>query len=391
MNRRSILAAGATLALSALPFAGAAQAQDTVKVGLILPMTGQQASTGKQIKAAVDLYVKEHGSTVAGKKVEIILKDDAAVPDNTKRIAQELIVNDKVAVVAGFGITPTALAVAPLATQAKVVEVVMAAGTSIITERSPYIVRTSFTLPQSAVIIADWAAKNGIKKIVSIVSDYAPGKDAEKYFVDRFKAAGGNVLETIRVPLANPDFAPFLQRAADAKPDAIYVFVPSGQGGTFMKQYTERGMNKAGIKIIGPGDVTDDDLLPGMGDAVIGAVTAHMYSADHNSAKNKAYVAAFEKTNHFRPNFMSVGGYDGMHLIYEALKKTKGKADGDSLIAAMKGMAWESPRGPISIDPETRDIVQNIYIRKVEKKNGQLYNVEFATFKAVKDPAKVKK
>jgi branched-chain amino acid transport system substrate-binding protein len=391
MNRRTILAGGATLALAALPFAGAAQAQDTVKVGLILPMTGQQASTGKQIKAAVDLYVKEHGSTVAGKKVEIILKDDAAVPDNTKRIAQELIVNDKVAVVAGFGITPTALAVAPLATQAKVVEVVMAAGTSIITERSPYIVRTSFTLPQSAVIIADWAAKNGIKKVVSIVSDYAPGKDAEKYFVDRFKAAGGNVLETIRVPLANPDFAPFLQRAADAKPDAIYVFVPSGQGGTFMKQYTERGMNKAGIKIIGPGDVTDDDLLPGMGDAVIGAVTAHMYSADHNSPKNKAYVAAFEKANHFRPNFMSVGGYDGMHLIYEALKKTKGKSDGDSLIAAMKGMAWESPRGPISIDPETRDIVQNIYIRKVEKKNGQLYNVEFATFKAVKDPGKIKK
>jgi branched-chain amino acid transport system substrate-binding protein len=390
MNRRSILAAGAMLALT-LPFAGAVQAQDSVKVGLILPMTGQQASTGKQIKAAVDLYMKEHGSTVAGKKIEVILKDDAAIPDNTKRIAQELIVNDKVAVVAGFGITPTALAVAPLATQAKAIELVMAAGTSIITERSPYIVRTSFTLPQSAVIIADWAAKNKIKKVVSIVSDYAPGKDAEKYFVDRFKEAGGSVVETIHVPLANPDFAPFLQKAADAKPDAIYVFVPSGQGGTFMKQYTERGLNKAGIKIIGPGDVTDDDLLPGMGDAVIGAVTAHMYSADHNSAKNKAYVAAFEKANHFRPNFMSVGGYDGMHLIYEALKKTKGKSDGDSLIAAMKGMAWESPRGPISIDPETRDIVQNIYIRKVEKKNGQLYNVEFATFKAVKDPGKIKK
>jgi len=389
MQRRLMLQAVAGLALLAAP--AASWAQDSVKIGLILPMTGQQASTGKQISAAVRLYQQEHGSTVAGKKVEVIVKDDGAVPDNTKRLAQELIVNDKVSVIAGFGVTPAALAAAPLATEAKVVEVVMAAGTSIITERSPYITRTSFTLPQSSVIIADWAAKNGIKKVVSIVSDYAPGADAEKSFSERFKAAGGDVVEAIKVPLANPDFAPFLQRAADAKPDAIFVFVPSGQGGTFMKQYAERGLDKAGIKLIGPGDVTDDDLLPGMGDAVIGAVTAHLYSADHDSPKNKAYVEAFKKANNFRPNFMSVGGYDGMHLIYEALKKTGGKADGDSLIAAMKGLAWESPRGPISIDPETRDIVQNIYIRKVEKKNGELYNVEFATFDAVKDPGKLKK
>jgi branched-chain amino acid transport system substrate-binding protein len=389
MQRRLMLQAVAGLALLAAP--AASWAQDSVKIGLILPMTGQQASTGKQISAAVRLYQQEHGSTVAGKKVEVIVKDDGAVPDNTKRLAQELIVNDKVSVIAGFGVTPAALAAAPLATEAKVVEVVMAAGTSIITERSPYITRTSFTLPQSSVIIADWAAKNGIKKVVSIVSDYAPGADAEKSFSERFKAAGGDVVEAIKVPLANPDFAPFLQRAADAKPDAIFVFVPSGQGGTFMKQYAERGLDKAGIKLIGPGDVTDDDLLPGMGDAVIGAVTAHLYSADHDSPKNKAYVEAFKKANNFRPNFMSVGGYDGMHLIYEALKKTGGKADGDSLIAAMKGLTWESPRGPISIDPETRDIVQNIYIRKVEKKNGELYNVEFATFDAVKDPGKVKK
>ena len=283
------------------------------------------------------------------------------------------------------------MVVAPLATEAKVVEIVMAAGTSIITEKSPYIARTSFTLPQSSVIIADWATKNNIKKVVTIVSDYAPGADAEKSFSEHFKSHGGTIPEAIKVPLANPDFAPFLQRAADAKPDAIFIFVPSGQGGTFMKQYAERGLDKAGIKLIGPGDVTDDDLLPGMGDAALGTVTAHMYSADHPSAMNKAYVAAFEKANNFRPNFMSVGGYDGMHLIYEALKKTGGKADGDSLIAAMKGMAWESPRGPISIDPETRDIVQNIYIRKVEKKNGQLYNVEFQTFPDVKDFGKIKK
>jgi branched-chain amino acid transport system substrate-binding protein len=390
MLSKCITGAVTSLAFGALA-AGGALAQETVKIGLIVSMTGQQASTGKQIKAAVDLYMKQHGDTVAGKKVQVILRDSASVPDNTKRLAQELIVNDKVNVIAGFEITPAAMVVAPLATEAKVVELVMAAGTSIITEKSPYIARTSFTLPQSSVIIADWAAKNNIKKVVTIVSDYAPGADAEKSFTEAFKSAGGQIAEAIKVPLANPDFAPFLQRAADAKPDAIFIFVPSGQGGTFMKQYAERGLDKAGIKLIGPGDVTDDDLLPGMSDAAIGTVTAHMYSADHPSAMNKAYVAAFEKANNFRPNFMSVGGYDGMNLIYEALKKTGGKADGDSLIAAMKGMKWESPRGPISIDPETRDIVQNIYIRNVEKKNGQLYNVEFQTFEAVKDFGKIKK
>ena len=380
----------AALALGALA-TGDAHAQGAVKIGLIVAMTGPQASTGKQIKAAVDLYMKQHGDTVAGKKIQVILRDSGSVPDHTKRLAQELIVNDHVNIIAGFEITPAALVAAPLATKGKVVELVMAAGTSIITERSPNIVRTSFTVPQSCVIIADWAAKNKIKKVVTIVSEYAPGFDAEKSFSARFKSHGGQVLQSLRVPLANPDFSPFLQRAADAKPDAIFIFVPSGQGGTFMKQYVERGLDKAGIKLIGPGDVTDDDLLPNMGDAAIGTVTAHLYSADHQSAMNKAYVAAFEKANHFRPNFMSVGGYDGMHLIYAALKKTGGKADVGSLIAAMKGMKWESPRGPIQIDPETRDIIQNIYVRKVEKKNGQLYNVEFATFEAVKDPVKAAK
>ncbi len=364
-------------------------AQDTVKIGFILPMTGPQQSTGKQESAAIKLYMEQHGDTVAGKKIELIIRDDAAVPDNTKRIAQELIVNDKVTFVAGFGITPTALAVAPLATEAKVPEIVTAAGTSIITEKSPYIARTSFTLGQSCVPMADWAAQNGIKKVVTMISDYGPGHDAEASFTAEFKKQGGNVLDSIRFPLANPDFAPFLQRAADQKPDAIFIFVPSGQGAIFVKQFVERGLDKAGIKIIGPGDVMDDDLINGMGDEVIGTVTAHLYSADHDSAVNKAFVAAFKKANGgMRPNFMAVGGYDGMHLMYEALKKTGGKTDGDSLVDAMKGMSWESPRGPISIDPQTRDIVQNIYIRKVEKKNGELYNVEFATFAAVKDPVK---
>ena len=386
MSRRYLLTAfAAVLTCSA---AAGASAQDAVKIGFILPMTGQQQSTGKQEAAAIKLYMAQHGDTVAGKKIELIIRDDAAVPDNTKRIAQELIVNDKVNFLGGFGVTPAALSVAPLSAESKTPEIVTAAGTSIITEKSPYIARTSFTLAQSVVPMADWAADNGIKKVVTMISDYGPGIDAEKSFSAEFKKKGGEIVEAVRFPLASPDFAPFLQRAADQKPDAIFVFVPSGQGGAFVKQFIERGLDKAGIKIIGPGDVVDDDLLNGMGDAVLGTVTAHIYSADHNSPANKAFVDAFEKANNMRPNFMAVGGYDGMHLIYEALKKTGGKTDGDSLIEAIKGMAWESPRGPVSIDPQTRDIIQNVYIRKVEKKNGQLYNVEFATFPAVKDPVK---
>ncbi|MET4477635.1 ABC transporter substrate-binding protein [Bradyrhizobium sp. F1.13.3] len=390
LSRTTIWAAAAT-AIAGLAAIAPAKAEDSVKVGLILPMTGGQASTGKQIENAIKLYMQQKGDTVAGKKIEIILKDDAAIPDKTKTAAQELIVNDKVHFIAGFGVTPAALAAAPLATQAKIPEVVMAAGTSIITERSPYIVRTSFTLAQSSTIIADWAVKNGIKKVATLTSDYAPGNDALNFFKQNFTAGGGEVVEEVKTPLANPDFAPFLQRMKDAKPDAIFVFVPAGQGGNFMKQYAERGLDKAGIKVIGPGDVTDDDLLNNMGDAVLGTVTAHLYSAAHSSQMNKDFVAAYKKAYGNRPGFMAVSGYDGIHLIYEALKKTNGDTDGTKLVEAMKGQKWESPRGPISIDPETRDIVQNIYIRKVEKVDGELYNVEFATFEAVKDLGKTKK
>jgi branched-chain amino acid transport system substrate-binding protein len=387
MLRRELLAIAA---LSVLP--SVASAQETVKIGLVLPMTGQQASTGKQIDAAVKLYQAKNGTTVAGKKIEVILKDDTSVPDVTKRLAQELVVNDKVAVLAGFGITPSAKATAPIATQAKVPEVVMAAGTSSITEDSPFIVRTSFTLAQSSVPMAEWAAKNGIKKVITLVSDYGPGIDAEKSFTEKFKADGGTIVENLRIPMRSPDFAPVLQKVADAKPDALFVFVPSGTGAQFVKQFVERGLNKSGVKLIATGDVTDDDQLNGMGDAVVGVINAHNYSAAHDSAANKAFVDGFKKANGgLRPNFMAVGGWDGMHLIYEALKKTKGDASGDKLIAAMKGMAWESPRGPISIDPETRDIVQNIYIRKVEKKDGELYNIEFATIPNVRDPVKAAK
>ena len=385
ISSKTMLATAAALALAMTP----GLAQESVKIGLILPMTGGQASTGKQIDNAIKLYMSQKGDTVAGRKIEVILKDDGAVPDNTKRAAQELIVNDKVSFIAGFGVTPAALAAAPLATEAKVPEIVMAAGTSIITERSPYIVRTSFTLAQSSTIIGDWAAKNGIKKVATLTSDYAPGNDALNFFKQNFTAGGGQIVEEVKVPLANPDFAPFLQRMKDSNPDAMFVFVPAGQGGNFMKQYAERGLTS--IKVIGPGDVMDDDLLNGMGDAALGTVTAHHYSAAHPSQMNKDFVAAYKKMFNQRPGFMAVSGYDGIHLIYEALKKTGGKTDGDALVGAMKGMAWESPRGPISIDPDTRDIVQNIYIRKVEKVDGELYNMEFATFKDVKDPGKTKK
>ena len=389
MLRRQIIAALAAPAIAAFA-PDPCVAQDTVRVGLILPMTGPFTSTGKQIEAAVRLYTQQNGAAVAGKKIELILRDDAAVPDNTKRIAQELIVNHQVGFVAGFGTTPTALAVAPLSVEAKIPQIVMAAATSVVTERSPYIVRSSFAQAQPVVIIADWAHKNGIKKVVTVVSDFAPGYDSETFFKDAFTKAGGQVIESIRVPLQNPDFAPFLQRAADVSPDGLFVFVPAGQAGALIRQFVQRGLDKSGVRLFGAGDITDDDLLNGMGDAVIGTVTAYFYSAAHPSEKNKAFVEAFKKANNgMRPNFFAVSGYDGMHLIYEALKKTGGDAGGDTLIAAMKGMAWESPRGPMSIDPDTRDLVANIYIRKVEKIDGQLWNTEFETFANVKDPMKV--
>jgi branched-chain amino acid transport system substrate-binding protein len=390
MSRNNYISAGAVLVLGAVASTGAL-AQDTVKIGVVLPLTGGLAAVGKQVQAGIKLYVEKNGATAANKKIDLIIKDDGGVPDNSKRLAQELIVNEKVAVV-GSALTPSAMAVGPLSTQAKTANVVMVSGTSsVINPNNPYMVRTSFTLGQQSGIIAEWAAKNGSKKVVIVQSDWAPGAEATAVFTDSFTKAGGQVVQTIKVPLANPDFSPFLQRARDLNPDTLFVFVPAGQAGTFAKQFAERGLDKAGIKLIGPGDITDDDDLPGMGDAMLGVVTAGIYSTLHNSQMNKDYVAAFKKANNFRPNFISLGGYDGMHAIYEALKKTGGKTDGDSLVGAMKGMKWESPRGPISIDPDTRDIVQNVYVRKVEKVQGELYNVEFATFEAVKDPLKIKR
>jgi branched-chain amino acid transport system substrate-binding protein len=316
-TRRDFLGALAA-GVAALSAPRVALAADELRIGLILPLTGPFASTGLQIEAACRLYIARNGDTVAGRKVVLIVRDDTGLaPETTKRIAQDLVVQEKVNILAGFGLTPLALAAAPIATEAKVPMVVMAAATSIIPTRSPFIVRTSFTLPQATAPIAEWALKNSIKRVVTMVADYGPGLDAEKAFVKRFTDGGGTIVESIRTPLQNPDFAPFLQRAKDAKPDALFIFVPSGQGTAVMKQFADRGLAAAGIKLIGTGDVVDDDILDAIGEPALGVVTSFHYSAAHPSPENKAYVEAFMKANSGkRPNFMSVGGYDGMHLIY---------------------------------------------------------------------------
>ena len=387
LRRQTTIALAAAVAIFAV---ADTRAQETVKIGLVQSMTGPFNTVGKAAVNGARLYMQEHGDSVAGKKIELIVKDDGSVPDVGKRLAQDLIVTDKISILGG-GITPSSLTIAPLATEAKIPMVVMVSGASITTEKSPYIVRTSFTLGQSSSIIADWAVKNGAKKIVTIVNEWAPGVESETTFKTAALKGGAEIIESLRVPLQNPDFSPFLQRARDLQPDTLFVYFPGNQAGIFAKQFLERGMDKSGIRIVGPGDLTDDDELPGMTDAMLGIVTAHHYSAVHDSALNKSFVAGFEKAYGKRPNFIAVGGYDAMHLVYEALKRTGGQTDGEALLAAMKGMAWESPRGPMSIDPETRDVVHNEYVRKVEKVSGGLYNVEFATFEAVKDPLKAAK
>jgi branched-chain amino acid transport system substrate-binding protein len=364
-------------------------AQETIRIGFSAPITGPFAVFGKQMESALKLFIEQNGSTVAGKKIQVIVRDDAGVPDQAKRIAQELVVNEKVAILAGYNPTPTALAVASVATQAKIPLVIMGGAASVITGRSPYIVRSFFTMPQITVPMAQWALKNGIKRVVTLVSDYAPGLDAEQAFVDEFKAGGGEIVQSLRVPLQSPDFAPFLQRARDAKPEAVFIWVPGSQAASLLRQFAERGMQNAGIRLIGPGDITDDNGLNAMGDPTLGITTSMQYSAAHPSAINKAFVKDFGRVSGgLRPDHLAVSVYDGMHLIYEALKKTAGDPNGEAMVAAMKGMAWESPRGPVSIDPDTRDIVQDVYIRRVERVDGELYNVEFEKYTAVKDPVK---
>ena len=391
--KKVMLGIAMTLLGAVLAFgAGAAGAGETVKIGVIAEFSGPFADYGAQILGGMKVYLKQNGEVFGGRKVELLVRDTTgAAPDIAKRFAQELVTRDNVDILAGFGLTPNALAVAPVATQAKKPMVIMNAATSIITTKSPYIVRVSHTMPQNSQPMALWAAKNGVKRVYTLVSDFGPGIDTEGAFIKAFKASGGEILASIRTPLQNPDFAPFIQRVKDARPEAVFIFLPPGsQTIAFIKAYEERGLRQAGIKLIGTGDLTDDGVLHAMGDGTIGLITSFHYSAAHDSPENKAFIKAYVETNgtRLRPNFMACAGYDGMAAIAEALKKTQGSVDPEQLLAAFKGMKLTSPRGPIMIDPETRDIVQTVYIRQVRKVNGVLHNVEFEKFPDVRDPGK---
>jgi branched-chain amino acid transport system substrate-binding protein len=384
---------GAALAAAVLlSAAGATHAEDVVRIGVVAEFSGPFSDYGAQIVGGMKAYLKQNGDVYAGKKIEIITRDTTGpAPEIAKRFAQELATRDNVDILAGFGLTPNALAVAPVATEAKKPMVIMNAATSVITTRSPYVVRVSHTLPQDTQPIAQWAAKNGIKRAFTLVSDFGPGIDAEGAFVKAFKAAGGEIVDSVRTPLQNPDFAPFLQRIKDTRPEAVFVFLPPGsQTIAFIKGYDERGLRPAGIKLIGTGDLTDDGVLQAMGEPTLGLITSFHYSAAHDSPENKAFIKAYIEANgtKLRPNFMACAGYDGMAAIAEALKKTGGSVEVEKFVAALKGMKLMSPRGPIMIDPETRDIVQTVYIRRVEKIGGLLYNVEFDKYPDVKDPGK---
>jgi branched-chain amino acid transport system substrate-binding protein len=388
--RRTLIALGslATALLAASP----AGAQPPVKVGLIMPYSGQFADTAAQMDNAIKLYVKQKGDTVAGRKIELVRRDTGGVaPDVAKRLAQELIVRDHVDILAGFVLTPNALAAGDVSAEARKLMVVMNAATSIITTKSPYIVRTSVTTPQLNEPFGAWAYRSGIRKVYSMVSDFGPAHDAEGAFHRAFKEAGGEIVGSVRFPVANPDFSAFVQRARDLNPEAIYIWVPGGvQPAAIGKALAERGIDPQKTRILGQGELTEEEALKSMGDAGLGIVTVYHYDYNHDSPLNREFVRAYHEASGRNPNIYSIGGYDGMHLIYEALKKTGGKADGDSLIAAARGLAWESPRGPIAIDPETRDVVQTVYIRRVARVGGQLRNVEFDKVEGVKDPAKAR-
>ena len=375
-------------ALALLLGAAAADAQDTAKIGLIMPYSGQFADTATQMDNGIKLYMKQNGDSAGKTKIELIRKDTGGIaPDVAKRLAQEVIVRDHADILGGFVLTPNALAAADVSAEAKKFMVVMNAATSIITTKSPYIARTSVTTPQLNHTLGTWAAKNGIKKIYTMVSDYGPGIDAETWFHKGFKDGGGEIVGSVRFPVANPDFSAFVQRAKDSNPDAIYIWVPGGsQPAAIGKALAERGIDTSKTKILGQDVLTTETALKSMGDAALGIITVAYYDYNLDTPMNKAFVKAYNDEFHRNPDFFAVGGYDGMHLIYATLQKTGGKTDGDALSAAAKGMAWDSPRGPMSIDPETRDVVQNVHIFRVEKVGGELRNVEFDKVPNVKDP-----
>jgi len=386
---RKILAGFAGIA-AAIVAVTPAVAQQTVKVGVILAYSGQFADPSAQMDNGIKLYMKQHGDTVAGRKIELIRKDTGGIaPDIAKRLAQELIVRDNVDMLAGFALTPNALAAGDVSAQAKKFMVNMNAATAIITTKSPYMVRTSFTVPQLNDTLGRWAYKSGTRKAYTMVSDFGPGHDGEAAFHKGFRDAGGEIIGAVRYPVATQDFAAFIQRAKDIDPEAIFIWTPGGpQPAAIGKALAERGIDPRKTRILGQGELTSEDALKSMGDAGLGIITAFHYDYSHDSAANKAFVKDYKETFGRNPDMFSAGAYDGMHVIYEALKKTGGTADAEALIAAAKGMRWESPRGPMAIDPETRDVIQTVYIRRVEKVGGELVNVEFDKVENVKDPFK---
>jgi len=381
--------------LAALALAAAPARAENVKIGLMLPYSGPFARLAQTMDDAVKLWVQQHGESAGGNKIEIIRRDTTGPnPDVAKRLAQELIARDGAKIITGLVFTPNALAIAPLATETKTPVVIMNAATAVITTKSPYFTRVSLTLPQTTEIFGRWAAtKGGMKRVFTSVSDYGPGIDAEESFKLGFTEAGGQIIGSVRMPLANPDFVPFLQRMLDQKPDGIYAFVPGGpQPVAYVKAYNDLGLGKAGIRLMPSEEATDEADLQGLGDLALGLVTSMHYTAAHKSAANEAFVKAWKAAygQDKDPDFFAVGAWDGMALIYDIVQKLNGKIDGDKAMEIVKGWKFESPRGPISIDPETRDIVQNVYICKVEKVNGRLANVEIETYPAVKDPWKAR-
>ncbi|MAL01730.1 ABC transporter substrate-binding protein [Pusillimonas sp. DMV24BSW_D] len=392
MKRRTVLGslAAAVLALSSTVVA--AQEKKPIRIGVITEMSGPFADYGRQVQTTIEAFQKAKGDTVDGHKVEIIYRDTTGPnPEVSRRAAQELVSVEKVDFLAGFGLSPNAMGAAPIATASKTPMIIMnAAATSSIVMRSPYIVRASFTLPQVSAPLAAWAAENDIKTVYTLVSDYGPGLDSEKAFIKAFEAAGGKVLGSVRAPMANPEFGPYLQRASDAKPDAIFAFVPSGDTGVqLLKAYEQRGLKDQGIQLITTGDITDDVFLDRIGDVALGLVTSHHYSMAHDSPENKELIKAYQDVHgpDARVNFYMAATWDGMNMMYDIIRELDGNIDGDKAVELAKNMKITSPRGPIEFD-ENRDVVQNVYIRRVEKVDGKLYNVEFDTIPMVKDPGK---
>jgi branched-chain amino acid transport system substrate-binding protein len=366
-----------------------AHAQQSVKIGLILSSSGQFADAAAQLDNGIKTYMKMHGDTVAGKKIELVRRDTGGIaPDVAKRLSQELVVRDKVDILGGFVLTPNAMAGGDVSAEAKKFMVVMNAATSVVITKSPYMIRTSVTLPQVMETFGTWAAtKGGLKESYTMVTDYGPGHNSESAFQQGFKAAGGKIVGAVRFPVANPDFAAFVQRAKDVGPQSIYIFIPGGaQPAALGKAFAERGIDKNKTKILGSGETTAEAALKAMGDNSIGIITAWHYDYKLDNKLNQAFVKEYHAMHGRNPDFFSIGGYDGMHAIYETLKKTGGKTDGDTMIKAAKGLKWESPRGPMSIDPETRDVVQTVYIRRVQKVGDELVNVPFDRVPDVKDP-----